>query len=79
MGWNPIREAQETFSSGGLNKVFGGGSGPSDNSGEFAAAEEARKAALRRRIDALYGVGEYPQVPAPTPQGGGRSLQPRRA
>lgn len=48
----------------GLGSFVGAGGSPSGNgdSGEAAAAEEARKAALRKRIDKLYGIG-HDQLP----------------
>lgn len=45
---------------GGVGQFFGigGGSDSGSGSGDAAAAEEARKDALRRRIDTLYGIGD---------------------
>jgi hypothetical protein len=45
---------------GSFGQFFGmpGGGGGGDSSGEAMAAEEARKAALRAKIDAFYGIGD---------------------
>lgn len=58
----------------GVGNFLGGGASSSGgDSGAAAAADEARKAALRKRIDLLYGVGPSGSRPDPgaVPSGGG--------
>lgn len=47
----------------GVLSIGGGGGGGGDTYGAQQAAEEARKAALRKRIDKMYGIGASDYVP----------------
>lgn len=55
---NPIKHASSDDSFMGLM----GGQQQADEAGILAAEEEARKAALRRRIDLFYGIGDDPEA-----------------